>query len=387
MLDESKYFVNLNEIFNKVVETIKNSQDEVLSIYECVHSECEQMKIELENLKIRVKLLIDEVDYLEKEEKKAKQRLSLISKNFQKYSEEKIKEAYEEAKDIQIKLTLKREEERNLIKSRNELEIRLKKMNEILKKGESYMSKMKSIVDFLVGDLENVSKKMSSLEDKAQFGMKIIKSQEEERRRIVRDIHDGPAQSIASLVIKFEIIDRLMSKNVSLVKDEIKNMKNVLRATLKDVRRIMYDLSPSSIDDLGLVPTINRIISDIEYEKDINIDLAVLNNEKIPNSLIRLTTFRIIQESLNNACKHSKAKNIKIRLDINKKRVAGVVEDDGIGFDVNSVDKLKDSLGIGFMKERASLLDGQLTIDSKIGKGTKVIFAFPNKEVDYEGQN
>ncbi|SHJ54292.1 sensor histidine kinase [Tepidibacter formicigenes] len=385
MIDESKYFVDLNGIFNKVVETIKNSQDEVMAIYEGVHSECEKMKIELENLKIRVKLLIDEVDYLEKEEKKTKQRLALISKNFQKYSEEKIRSAYEEAKDIQIKLTLKREEEKNLIISRNELEIRLRKLNEILEKGENYMSKMKSVADFLVGDLENVSKKMTSLEGKAKVGMKIIKSQEEERRRIVRDIHDGPAQSIASLVIKSEIIDRLMNKDISLVKDEIKNMKKVLRSTLKDVRRIMYDLSPSSIDDLGLIPTINRIISDIQYEKDINIDLVVLNNEKITHSLVRLTTFRIIQESLNNACKHSKAKNIRIRLDINKKRVAGVVEDDGIGFDINLNSKLKGSLGIGFMKERASLLDGQLTIDSKIGEGTKVIFAFPNKEVEHEG--
>ncbi len=378
-------FINFNEIFDKVIDTIKNSQDEVLSMYESVHNECEKMRVELENFRIRVKFLIDEVEYLEKEEKKSKEKLAFISKNFHNQTEERIKQAYEDAKSIQVKLTLKREEEKNIIKSRNDLEIRLKKMNDILEKGELYMSKMKSVVDFLMGDLQNVSQKMTSLEAKAEIGMKIIKSQEEERRRIVRDIHDGPAQSMASLVIKSEIMNKLLDKDIELSREEIKNMKKILRTTLRELRRIMYDLSPTSLDDLGLIPTIERAISDIEYENDINIDLIVLNDTKIMHPLVRITTFRVIQESLNNICKHSKASNARIKLDINKKRVAGVVLDDGIGFNVDCDNIIKGSLGIGFMRERASLLDGQLKIDSKIGEGTKVIFAFPNKEVNDEG--
>ncbi|CAH2214304.1 sensor histidine kinase [Tepidibacter aestuarii] len=375
--------VNFNEIFNKVIDTIKNSQDEVMSMYESVHNECEKMRIDLENFRARVKFLIDEVEYLEKEEKKSKQRLASISKNFHNQTEEQIRQAYEDAKCIQVKLTLKREEEKNIIRSRNDLEIRLKKMNDILEKGELYMSKMKSVVDFLMGDLENVSQKMTSLEGKAQIGMEIIKSQEEERRRIVRDIHDGPAQSMASLVIKSEIMNRLLDKDIELSRDELKNIKKILRTTLRDLRRIMYDLSPTSLDDLGLIPTIERAISDIEYENDVNIGLIVLNDTKIMHPLVRITTFRVIQESLNNVCKHSKASNVKIKLDINNKRVAGIVEDDGIGFNMDC-DRLEGSLGVGFMRERASLLDGQLKIDSKIGEGTKVIFAFPNKEVNDE---
>jgi two-component system sensor histidine kinase DegS len=378
-------FVNFNEIFYNVIDTIKNSQDEVLFMYESVHNECQKMRIELENLRVRAKFLIDEVEYLEKEEKKSRQRLASISKNFHNQTEDKIKQAYEEAKRIQVKLTLKREEEKNIIRSRNDLEIRLKKMNGILEKGESYMSKMKSVVDFLMGDLENVSQKMTSLEGKAQIGMKIIKSQEEERRRIVRDIHDGPAQSMASLVIKSEIINRLLDKDIELSREELENTKKILRTTLRDLRRIMYDLSPTSLDDLGLIPTIERAISDIEYEQDINIDLIVLNDTKIIHPLVRITTFRVIQESLNNVCKHSSASNVKIKLDINMEKVIGVVEDDGIGFNIECDNIIEGSLGVGFMRERASLLGGQLKIDSKIGEGTRVKFAFPNKEVSDEG--
>lgn len=381
MLQEVNYFENLNSVINNIVDSIKSGQDEIFSISENVRNEVERMKIELESLKIRVELIISEVDYLEKEEKKTKEKLSVVSKNFQNKSEEDIRRAYEEAKDIQVRLILRREEEKNLIKARNDLEIRLRKNYEIVEKAESYMSRMKSVMDFLVGDLENVTKQLNSLEDKTQIGMRIIKAQEEERRRIVRDIHDGPAQSIASLVIKSEILGRIIDKDIVQTKNEITSMKSVLRSILKDVRRIMYDLSPVSLDDLGLIPTIKRLVSDIECEKCIDVNLIILNDGKIANPLVRLTTFRIIQESLNNASKHSKAKNIILKIDINKKIVSGVVQDNGIGFDMNTNKKLNGSLGIEFMKERATLLEGSLNIESVEGKGTKVTFSFPNEEV------
>lgn len=383
-MQEFDYVENLNSVINNIVVSIKSGQDEIFSISENIRTEVETMKMELENLKVRVSNTIFEVEYLEKEEKKTKEKLSLVSKNFQNKSEEDIRKAYEDANNIQVQLVLKREEEKNLIKSRNDLEIRLKKNYEIVEKAEKYMSKMKSVMDFLIGDLKNVSKKINSLEDKTQVGMKIIIAQEEERRRIVRDIHDGPAQSIASLVIKSEIIGRIVDKDIIQAKNEISSMKNVLRDILKDVRRIMYDLSPTSLDDLGLIPTIKRLISDIECEKGINVDLIILNEKKVLNPLVRLTTFRIIQESLNNTCKHSNARNIAIRMDINEKKVCGIVQDNGRGFDIDSNKKSNGSLGIEFMKERASLLEGSLSIESAKGKGTKVIFAFPNKEVKYE---
>ncbi|OPJ55507.1 sensor histidine kinase [Alkalithermobacter paradoxus] len=378
---------NMNKVIDNIIQSVRSGQDEIFSIYENAKNECERIKLELQLFKDKVVDIIREVEILENEEKKCRNKLFIVSKNFERYSEEDIKNAYQEATDAQVKLILKREEEKNLVKARNELEIRLKKNTELVEKAENYMYKMKSVMDFLVGDLQNVSKQLNLLEDKNQMGINIIKAQEEERRKIVRDIHDGPAQSLASLVLKSEMLEKIMDKDISLLKDEIKEMKNVIRDTLKDVRRIMYDLSPTSLDDLGLIPTIRRIISDITYDRGINIDLIELSNEKIYSPLVNVTVFRIIQESLNNAWKHSKCKNIKIKLDINKTNISAIVEDDGIGFKLSNDIISKNSFGIKFMKERVELLDGKLGIQSKEGQGTKIIFTIPNREVRYEGKD
>lgn len=383
MSESILYGKNLNDVLSRVMDSIKVGQDELFSISENIRQENENLKIEMENLKRQVSKIIDEVDAFEVREKLSRKKLSLVSKGFDKYDEEDIRGAYEEARDIQIKLIVKREEEKNMINRRTELELRFKKNRETIHRIDGFVSKMSSVMDFLVGDLSNVNEKISDLEDKTQMGMKIIRAQEEERRRIARDIHDGPAQSLATLVVRSEVMNKIADEDTNLLKEEISSMKSLLKSTLKEIRRIMYDLRPMSLDDLGLVSTLKRLISDIVYEKNIEINLNVLNDEKIFSPLLRLTIFRLIQESINNACKHSGTNEILIKLDIKKDRIIGVVQDFGCGFDLEKL-KSKGSFGISSMNERVNLLNGKLTIDSKEGEGTKVIFDFPNEEVVYE---
>lgn len=203
---------SLDKVINDVILSIQSGQEEIFNISENVLKECELILQEIEKFKAKVLVVIKETEKLTKEEKESRQKLFLVSKNIGEYSENDIRKAYNEAKDKQVQLLLKREEEQNLIRERNQLEIRLKKNYEIVEQAESLMSKMKSVMDFLVSDLVDLGKTISNLEDKTQIGMKIIKAQEEERRRIARDIHDGPAQNIAFLVIKTEIVEKLLKK-------------------------------------------------------------------------------------------------------------------------------------------------------------------------------
>ncbi len=377
----SVYDTGMKKVLDTVVSSIQNGQDEMFNITENIRQECENAKIELEEIRLSLARVMKEAEVLSIHEKNSRKKLSAVSRHFSRNSESDIKEAYEEAKNTQVKLILKREEEKSLIKKRNDIEVRLRRNTETVQKAETFINKMTSVMDFLVSDLKNVTDKINTLEGKHDIGMKIIKAQEEERRRIARDIHDGPAQSLASLVIKSEIISKLADKNIDLMKDEVSSTKKVLKNTLRDIRRIMYDLRPTSLDDLGLVATIKRLISDIEYEKGIDVDFAVMNEEEIPSPLIRLTAFRIVQESLNNACKYSQSDRIAVKLDINKKNIVGIVQDWGIGF---SSEQENSSFGIGAMKERVQLLEGKINIDSKIGKGTKVMFSLLNREVEHE---
>ena len=372
---------SLDKVINDVILSIQSGQEEIFNISENVLKECELILQEIEKFKAKVLVVIKEAEKLTKEEKESRQKLFLVSKNIGEYSENDIRKAYNEAKDKQVQLLLKREEEQNLIRERNQLEIRLKKNYEIVEQAESLMSKMKSVMDFLVSDLVDLGKTISNLEDKTQIGMKIIKAQEEERRRIARDIHDGPAQNIASLVIKTEIVEKLLKRGNIHIEDELKDIKTQLRAVLKEIRGIMYDLRPISLDEVGLIPTIERMAADMSYEKNIAIEIKKISDYPIFNSLNKLIAYRIVQESLNNIIKHSGAKNVVIRMDVRKDSINGSVSDDGKGFDADSFMEAKDkSFGLSSMKERAEIAHGSITIKSVVGKGTKIMFSIPNEE-------
>ena len=372
---------SLDKVINDVILSIQSGQEEIFNISENVLKECELILQEIEKFKAKVLVVIKETEKLTKEEKESRQKLFLVSKNIGEYSENDIRKAYNEAKDKQVQLLLKREEEQNLIRERNQLEIRLKKNYEIVEQAESLMSKMKSVMDFLVSDLVDLGKTISNLEDKTQIGMKIIKAQEEERRRIARDIHDGPAQNIASLVIKTEIVEKLLKRGNIHIEDELKDIKTQLRAVLKEIRGIMYDLRPISLDEVGLIPTIERMAADMSYEKNIAIEIKKISDYPIFNSLNKLIVYRIVQESLNNIIKHSGAKNVVIRMDVRKDSINGSVSDDGKGFDTDSFMEAKDkSFGLSSMKERAEIAHGSITIKSVVGKGTKIMFSIPNEE-------
>ena len=372
---------SLDKVINDVILSIQSGQEEIFNISESVLKECELILQEIEKFKAKVLVVIKEAEKLTKEEKESRQKLFLVSKNIGEYSESDIRKAYNEAKDKQVQLLLKREEEQNLIRERNQLEIRLKKNYEIVEQAESLMSKMKSVMDFLVSDLVDLGKTISNLEDKTQIGMKIIKAQEEERRRIARDIHDGPAQNIASLVIKTEIVEKLLKRGNIHIEDELKDIKTQLRAVLKEIRGIMYDLRPISLDEVGLIPTIERMAADMSYEKNIAIEIKKISDYPIFNSLNKLIVYRIVQESLNNIIKHSGAKNVVIRMDVRKDSINGSVSDDGKGFDADSFMEAKNkSFGLSSMKERAEIAHGSITIKSVVGKGTKIMFSIPNEE-------
>ena len=372
---------SLDKVINDVILSIQSGQEEIFNISESVLKECELILQEIEKFKAKVLVVIKETEKLTKEEKESRQKLFLVSKNIGEYSENDIRKAYNEAKDKQVQLLLKREEEQNLIRERNQLEIRLKKNYDIVEQAECLMSKMKSVMDFLVSDLVDLGKTISNLEDKTQIGMKIIKAQEEERRRIARDIHDGPAQNIASLVIKTEIVEKLLKRGNIHIEDELKDIKTQLRAVLKEIRGIMYDLRPISLDEVGLIPTIERMAADMSYEKNIAIEIKKISDYPIFNSLNKLIVYRIVQESLNNIIKHSGAKNVVIRMDVRQDSINGSVSDDGKGFDADSFMEAKDkSFGLSSMKERAEIAHGSITIKSVVGKGTKIMFSIPNEE-------
>lgn len=259
----------LNEILQDTINNIQNSKEEIEEIVEYSKNEHERLERELNSLKNEIKEQIEEVNRVEKLNKK--HRLSLLnkSKKFDQYSEDEIKEAYDLVNQTRVILLLKREEEKNLIQRRSELELRLRNSFELYKKAENLNKQIKVATEYLLGNIDNITSTVEDLNEKYILGIKIIEAQEEERLRLARDIHDGPAQSLANVILKAELCEKLIEKDKEKTKDEIIELKNLTRDTLNNVRNVIYELRPMSLDDLGLVPTLEKYIDKFKGIKQI----------------------------------------------------------------------------------------------------------------------
>jgi two-component system, NarL family, sensor histidine kinase DegS len=367
----------LDEILEKMVKTVDDSKEEIYKIGEESRKQYEEMLMELKDIKIKIQETIDKSDKLEVRTRFARQRLAEVSQHFNKYSEKEIREAYENAHALQMDLTMLRQQERELRNRRDDLERRLRKLREVIERADYLVSQITVVLNYLNSDLRQVGEMIENAHQKQEFGLKIIEAQEEERRRLSREIHDGPAQMLANVLMRSDLIERIYrERGVDDAFKEIRDLRKMVRSALYEVRRIIYDLRPMALDDLGLVPTLKKYLSTIEeYSNRTKITFINAGSEKRLPSRLEVALFRLVQESVQNALKHAEANNIQVKIEIGKNHVILVIKDDGKGFDVNI--KKENSFGLIGMKERVDLLEGEMTIDSKIGAGTVIMIRVP----------
>ncbi|MEW6183529.1 MAG: GAF domain-containing sensor histidine kinase [Bacillota bacterium] len=211
---------------------------------------------------------------------------------------------------------------------------------------------------------------------------RILRAHEEERKRIARDIHDGPAQSMSGCSLKIEILKKCLQRNMlhelSTALDEL-NDQVIL--TAKDMRRIIYDLKPSSLE-AGLFQALENHFSFFKQETGIKVLFAHSGGDSGLEYYLTSTLYRIIIEACTNINKHAEAKLVEVGLGIEPDSIKLSVADDGKGFDPQSIDKsmkqrLKGGFGLEGMRERVELVLGTLVIDSAPGKGTRLTVTIP----------
>ncbi len=206
------------------------------------------------------------------------------------------------------------------------------------------------------------------------YGLNILESQEEERKRIARELHDSIVQVLTNLVHKCEICMKIIDVDPIRAKLELEIMAKTIRDSIGEMRNIIYDLRPMSFDDLGLDITLERAVKSIDSNTDMNVSLK-FDGEKVDlPPIVQLTIFRIVQECANNSIKYSQGKNLNIKVVYENDSVVLEISDDGIGFDYienqNSDNEEHTGFGINMMRERVSLLSGFIDIETAIGEGT-----------------
>jgi two-component system sensor histidine kinase DegS len=204
----------------------------------------------------------------------------------------------------------------------------------------------------------------------------LVNAQETERQRLSRQIHDGPAQALSNFILQTEIAMRLMDVDTAQAREELNNLKTSAMGTFQKVRNFIFELRPMMLDDLGLVPTVRRYCDAFKEQAGLDINLTVTGNERRLEPYLEVMMFRAIQELLGNAARHSQATLVKVLVDLGEDRVRVSVDDNGRGFDPDSIQQ-SNSLGLKLIRERAEMLGGSFEVDSNPGKGTRVSFAVP----------
>ena len=291
---------------------------------------------------------------------------------------EEIKQAYEQTHQLMLRLMAAREKEQGLRARRDEMEHTLKSLEHLVQKAEYFLSNVGVALEYLIGNLQDASKLLIDWKQRSEMAIRIIQAQEEERKRVAREIHDGPAQAVANVVLRAEICEKVLNQDIRVVQEELIGLKETARNSLTEIRRIIFDLRPMALDDLGLVPALRRYLGNLQ-ERDFPVEMVVLGQEIRLDPTIELTLFRLAQEALNNAQKYAQARRVQLTLEFAPQAVILQVEDDGKGFSLDGVEH--GGFGLLGMRERTELLDGQCQIDSEPGQGTKVIARIPVERI------
>jgi two-component system, NarL family, sensor histidine kinase UhpB len=222
-------------------------------------------------------------------------------------------------------------------------------------------------------------------ESSRQRASQIINAQEEERKRIARELHDETSQVLTSLLISLAILEE--SIQTEQARKRIADTRALAHQTLRAIRSLSIDLRPSALDDLGLLPALRWYFKEYQQKCLIEVEFHATGlKDRLPTEM-ETALYRIVQECLTNTARHSSARKINISLKEEPDAVVGIIVDDGAGFDYETLLKIPSQerglgrgLGLTGMKERAVLLNGELEIHTAPGQGTRVEVRIPLPE-------
>jgi len=221
--------------------------------------------------------------------------------------------------------------------------------------------------------------------DLEQEKERMIEIQDEARKKLARDLHDGPTQSVAVVAMRINFARRLLERDPKAAAEELYKIEDFARRTTKEIRHMLFTLRPLVLESQGLTAALDAMAEKMEETFDqiiiLDIDKKIEEDLEIGKQGV---LFAIVEEAVNNARKYAKAEHIWVRLKAIQNEIAALeIQDDGIGFDVDSTNMYYasgDSLGMINMRERTELINGVFSINSTIGSGTVIKVIFPLSE-------
>lgn len=370
----------LDAIFSSMVRSLDQSKSDIFIINEESRRQLEELKEDLRRTDEEISRAITEGEKLSAASIEAREKLQHVSVHFSDYTKDEVREAYDSAHEVQLEFMLNSTKVRQLNDLKLHLENRIRTYQDSMDRADHLAGHVNIVTKYLTSDLKDVGPALESAKMRKHFSMKVLEAQEEERKRLSREIHDGPAQMMANLVMQLGLVERVFNdKGMDAGLSQLSFTKELARSTLSEIRRIIYDLRPMVLDDFGLVPALSKYMEKMQdYQPDIRFTFESKGiMARIPQST-EVAVFRLVQEAVTNAIKHSGAKVIDVRIEICQNWIRATVTDDGKGFDHSKTGE--SSFGLQGMTERVALLKGEFDIRTEEGEGTEVILTLPHDQ-------
>jgi len=357
---------------DREIRTDARSKDELI---ELITQEMKRIRDKLSELKVQIDQTQLVVDREQQRNTDVATELRTIQDNIETVPRQDIRMKYDEALDARFRLTT----------MRGQLE-KFQSLRERLEFDQQLLSQM-------LNRLQGIDMLPSKDESGADNGgktplniVRIVQAQEEERQRLARQMHDGPAQSLTNFILQTEICQRLFDRNPARAAEELDTLKTVAGVTFQKVRDFIFDLRPMMLDDLGVLPTVRRYVDSFREKNDIDVKLDILGEERRLETYREVMIFRGIQELMGHARDYANASEMDIRLDLTGNTIRFSVQDNGRGFDAQAAFSGEEgyqdtrSQGLITLKEKFELIGGSLAVFSGETEGTTVRVELPAGE-------
>ncbi len=380
----------LDRVIKNAIQVVEDSKYQIFEILDQSRAELNSLTEELQSVIQQTSDTADNVDDLEGKFRLSRIRLTEVSRDFVKYTENDIRQAYERATQFQLELSVYKEKEAYLRARRDELQLRVRNSVNSIERAETLGSQMSVVTEYLSGgEVGQATKMLESAKTRQMVGLKIILAQEEERKRISREIHDGPAQLMANLALRTEIVERMLGKQeYGRVQEEVADLKKQVRFSLEEIRKVIFNLRPMALDDLGLIPTLRKYTRDYEDKNRIRTVFETRGKEYRLSSAMEAAVFRLIQEALTNAAKHGDPTHVVVEIAYQTQLVKISIRDNGSGFNTEILEQKANQhthFGLIGMRERVELLEGRMEIESAENQGTKIVIHIPTNVENGKG--
>ncbi len=284
-----------------------------------------------------------------------------------------LKEIYTEALETQ----------QRLLTSRGQME--KLQGQEIVRKQEADL--LKKAIEALQRAPDGASASVNRGLSDREMIIRVIDAQEEEREKLARAMHDGPAHSLTNFILQAEIVQKLFEKNPEKAREELAALKTAAGAAFQKVRQFIFNLRPMMLTDLGLVPTVKRYLAAFEEQTGVQSEFIMTGRERRLEGYREVLVFRGVQELMANS-REQGANSLKVTLEVGDDEVHAIVEDNGRGYGTGKLSlEPQGEIGLSALQERITLVDGRLQIGSTTGHGSRIEFSIPTGPEPMESQD